>query len=226
MSTSVKENYLKALYFLDLEHRKINLTELSKRMNVSKPTANQMVQRLEEQGWVVYQKYKPVQLTHAGRKAAAMVIRKHRLTEMFLQEIMGFGWEEVHEIAEQMEHIDSAKLFARMDEMLEHPVMDPHGSPIPDHQGKVKPQPFLNLLNIMPGRKAYLRALTHSSTDLLYYLNQLNIGLGAVIKLIKIEPFDRSCLIQYDQNQPITVSRKVAESLLVEVIKEDEDANL
>ena len=123
MSSVAKENYLKALYFLDEGDSRINVTELSKKLGVSKPTVSSMIKSLEEQGWVVYQKYKPVQLTEKGRKAAAMVIRKHRLTEMFLHKIMEFGWEEVHEIAEEMEHIQSDKLFARMDEMLDSPTV-------------------------------------------------------------------------------------------------------
>lgn len=218
MPTTVKENYLKALYFLDQEDSRINVTELSKRLGVSKPTASNMIKSLEERGWVVHQKYRPVKLTEKGRKAAALVIRKHRLTEMFLHKIMGFGWEEVHEIAEQMEHIDSQKLFERMDEMLERPLIDPHGSPIPDENGNVVEQQFQNLINITPGQKGRFSALAKSSSELLRYLNQCNIELGSVIELIKVEPFDKSCSISCDGGSPILVSRKVAESLLLELV--------
>ncbi|MEM9823370.1 MAG: metal-dependent transcriptional regulator [Bacteroidota bacterium] len=215
MPTSVKENYLKALYFLDQEDHRINITDLSKKLGVSKPTASNMVKSLEEQGWVIYEKYKPVKLTEKGRKAAALVIRKHRLTEMFLAEVMGFGWEEVHEIAEQMEHIDSDPLFARMDEMLNHPTVDPHGSPIPDKDGVVVEQNLKLLSSFLPKQRGQLAALANSSKELLYHLNQCNIKLGSVIQLIQVEAFDESRLIQCDQQSPILISQKVAESLLL-----------
>ena len=217
MSTTVKENYLKAIYFLDREDRNISITELSNKLDVSKPTANNMVKSLQEMGWVVYQKYKPLQLTEKGRKAAAKIIRKHRLTEMFLYEIMGFGWEEVHEVAEQMEHIDSEKLFTRMDEMLNHPSFDPHGSPIPDKDGEVAKQQLSDLIHLKTGQTGKLMALSKSNAGLLNYLNQCNIRLGSQIELIKVEPFDQSCLIRVDDGPELMVSRKVAESLLLEI---------
>lgn len=218
MPTSTKENYLKALYFLNKEDHRINITELSKKLGVSKPTASHMVRSLEDQGWVQYQRYKPVTLTEKGRKAAALIVRKHRLTEMFLHKIMGFGWEEVHEVAEQMEHINSDRLFNRMDEMLDHPVFDPHGSPIPDTDGNVSEQHLQPLLSLSPGQKGQLSALTNSSNELLLYLNECQIELGTIIELIKVEPFDQSCLIRYDGHDPIMVSQKVGERLLVEIV--------
>lgn len=218
MLTAVKENYLKALYFLHQENTDINITELSKKIGVSKPTASNMVKRLQEKGWVDYQKYKPVKLTKKGRKAAALVIRKHRLTEMFLHKVMGFGWEEVHEIAEQMEHLDSKKLFDRMDEMLEHPSIDPHGSPIPDKSGHVATQQFHNLTKLRSAQKGRLSALTNSSSELLKYLNKCQIELGVVLELIRIEPFDNSCVVSVDGQPSIILSQKVAACLLVELV--------
>ena len=218
MPTPVKENYLKALYFLNEEHSDISITDLSRQLQVSKPTVSNMVKRLQEKGWVVYQKYKPLQLTEEGRQIAASVIRKHRLTEMFLYEVMGFGWEEVHEIAEQMEHIDSEKLFSRMDEMLNHPAFDPHGSPIPDENGQIARLKLPALISINPGEKGRLSALRNSSAELLHYLNQCRIELGVLIELVKVEAFDQSCQIRVSGKPPFTISRKVAENLLVEVI--------
>jgi len=218
MTSIVKENYLKALYFLNEKNSHINVTELSKNLSVSKPTASNMIKSLVEHGWVIHQKYKPIQLTEKGRKAAAKVIRKHRLTEMFLYKIMDFGWEEVHEIAEQIEHIDSEELFNRMDEMLNHPVTDPHGSPIPDKDGNVIKQQLQLLTTISQGEKGRLCALAKSSAELLQYLNQYNIELGTIIKLIRIESFDKSCFISCDEQPPIVISQKVGESLLVELV--------
>ena len=219
MPTTVKENYLKALFALEKEGGQISITELSSKLEVSKPTANNMVKSLQEQGWVVYQKYKPLQLTEQGRKAAAKVIRKHRLTEMFLYEIMGFGWEEVHEIAEQMEHIDSEKLFSRMDEMLNHPSFDPHGSPIPDKEGNLPEQPSLLLADIPNGQQVQVCALADSSTELLCYLDKLQIQLGTIIQVLERESFDNSLLVSWDEKTPIVISEKVGKSLLVRSIK-------
>ena len=218
MPSTARENYLKALYHLDRENDRISITELSNRLQVSKPTANNMVKSLQERGWVVYQKYKPLQLTESGRKAAIAIIRKHRLTEMFLYKVMGFGWEEVHEIAEQIEHIDSDKLFARMDEMLDYPSFDPHGSPIPDAQGEITRQQHQALIDIAPGSRARLIALGDSSRELLQYLNQRHIELGTLIELIEVEAFDQTCLIRVGEQSPFVVSRKVGERLLVEVV--------
>lgn len=216
MPTSVKENYLKALYFLEEQDSRVGVTELSKRLSVSKPTASNMVKRLEEGGYVQYEKYKPLQLTSKGRKAAALVIRKHRLTEMFLFKVMGFGWEEVHEIAEEIEHIDSALFFDRMDQMLDRPAFDPHGSPIPDAEGNVAKHQLKTLFDSEPGGTYKLVALAHSSKELLHYLNQVQVELGVQIELVNVEAFDQSCMIRVNERPAFPISRKVAESLLVD----------
>ena len=118
MPSHTIENYLKAMFFLADKHGEFSLTELSKRMGVSTPTANSMVKKLQKEGWIIYKKYQPLILTARGKKQAALILRKHRLTEMYLTEKMGFGWEEVHDIAEQVEHITSDKFFDRMDQLL------------------------------------------------------------------------------------------------------------
>lgn len=218
MPTAIKEDYLKAMYYLNKQNRQINLTDLSKQLGVSKPTANNMVKKLGEIGWVNYQKYKPVELTNKGQKTAALIIRKHRLTEMFLHKIMGFGWEEVHEIAEQIEHIHSDKFFERMNEMLDYPTADPHGSPIPNKEGEVSKQTYTKLVEIPVGTTVQLCALAESSAELLEYLNHLQIKLGTKIQVHKIEAFDQSMLISYDASKPILISQKVAKSLLVKLV--------
>jgi DtxR family Mn-dependent transcriptional regulator len=216
MPSQTKENYLKALYFLAQDGEEIALTHLSKQMQVSAPTVNSMVKKLQEKGWVIYEKYKPLQLTEEGRIAAALIIRKHRLTEMFLVEKMGFGWEEVHDIAEEMEHIDSEELFDRMDELLGYPSVDPHGSPIPDKDGNVDFKSYSKLSDIEAGSSVYLRALAHSPNDLLVYLNDKELELGSKIKVLKKEPFDGSITILYDENKETMLSNMVSEQLLVE----------
>ena len=136
--TLIEENYLKALFHLQDEKGEVGVNELSKALDVKMPTVNSMVKKLAEKSLLHYETYKPVKLTDKGKRVAASVISKHRLTEMYLVERMGFAWDEVHEIAEQMEHIDSPKFFQKMDELLGFPSFDPHGSPIPKEDGSIE----------------------------------------------------------------------------------------
>jgi len=149
---------------------------------------------------------------------AALVIRKHRLTEMFLVERMSFGWEEVHEIAEQIEHIKSEKFFDRMDVMLGHPSIDPHGSPIPNKEGAIIEKDYLRLSDAAKGKKYRLASLDQSSADFLLFLNRRDIQLGMQIELISIETFDGSIVVAYEKHPKETLSLTVCERLLVEEI--------
>ncbi len=219
MATNVKENYLKAIFYLDKEDPNISLSDLSKEMGVSIPTVNSMVKRLQEEKWVVYQKYKPLKLTAKGRKTAALIIRKHRLTEMFLEKFMGFGWEEVHDIAEEIEHVRIEKFFDRMDELLGFPAMDPHGSPIPDKDGNIKPRDFSVLSEIEAGKVVRICALKESSQEFLHYLNRQQIKLGTVLEILRIEEFDKSIQVQLkEQPNPMVLSADVSSRLLVDVL--------
>jgi DtxR family Mn-dependent transcriptional regulator len=215
MATITIENYLKALYNLNQESSAISLTDLSKEMTVSAPTVNNMIKKLQDKGWVAYQKYKPIKLTKEGAIQAAAIIRKHRLTEMFLVKIMGFGWEEVHDIAEQIEHIKSDDFFDRMDELLGFPKIDPHGSPIPDKNGKIIEQHYKTLAQIEPNVKVTIVALKNSSFELLDYLNNKKIKLGDTLQIISIEPFDKSCSILLEETVRMTMTQQVCSCLLV-----------
>ena len=195
MASQSEENYLKALFHLSNEKDEVNVSELSATLGVSKPSANSMVKNLQQQGFVNYQKYKPLTLTEEGRRAAALIVRKHRLTEMYLVEKMGFGWEEVHEIAEQVEHIDSPKFFQRMDEMLQHPTEDPHGSPIPDRDGKIKRHRYKVLSACKAGERVRLGALGASSKEFLNFLNNRDISLGMWMEVLSVEAFDGSMVL-------------------------------
>ncbi|MEN6453050.1 MAG: metal-dependent transcriptional regulator [Prolixibacteraceae bacterium] len=221
MTLKTKENYLKSMYVLEVEEGEISLSRLGKRMGVSLPTVNSMVKRLQDEGWVRYEKYKPLQLTTIGKKTAGLIIRKHRIVEMFLVKKLGFGWEEVHEIAEEMEHIHSDVLFERMDEMLGHPTMDPHGSPIPDKKsGLLMLQNKLKLSDVSIRCKVRLSGIIHTSTDFLLYLNKKDLQLGTEMEVIHIEPFDKSITISYNKCASLTLSKDVCERLYVEMIGE------
>lgn len=218
MASQTEENYLKALFNLANQDGEVNISELASQLQVSKPTVNSMIKTLQKNGWVDYQKYKPVTLTPEGQKTAALVIRQHRLTEMFLVNKMDFGWEEVHEIAEQVEHIHAPKLFERMDEMLGFPTIDPHGSPIPDKLGQIKEVNYQNLKDCKADQKVILAALTNSSTKFLEFLNSRNLSLGTQINILSKESYDQSMVVSYLGHTSETLSEKVCEKLLVRII--------
>ena len=218
MASQTEENYLKALYALSVGKIEVNLSELSAALKVSNPTVNSMVKNLKSQGFVRYEKYKPLSLTEKGRKAAALIVRKHRLTEMYLVEKMGFGWEEVHEIAEQLEHINSPIFFDRMDEIMDHPLVDPHGSPIPDKQGNISEAQYEPLSKFTSGRRVRLSALAHSSKEFLKFLNSRELSLGTEIEIKSIESYDGSMVLSYQNHASETFTQAVCESLLVERI--------
>ncbi|PKP40226.1 MAG: iron (metal) dependent repressor, dtxr family protein [Bacteroidetes bacterium HGW-Bacteroidetes-13] len=216
MASPTVENYLKALFLLSVEKGEVNITELSNLLQVKLPTANSMIKSLHEQGWVSYEKYKPLTLTPKGKKKAALIVRKHRLTEMYLVEKMGFGWEEVHEIAEQVEHIDSTIFFERMDELLGNPNVDPHGSPIPDKNGDMQQKVYDPLGVCLPGDTVKLVALVHSSSEFLKFLNRRELQLGAKLKIESIEDYDKSMVVSYENHSFETFSKDVCDALLVE----------
>jgi len=216
MPTQTKENYLKAIYFLQLKNQEVSITELGKVMDVSKPTVNNMIKKLTNIGWVKYIKYKPITLTSKGKKQAALIVRKHRLTEMFLEKIMGFGWEEVHSIAEEMEHLKTEKLFDRMDELLGYPTTDPHGSPIPNKDGLANREHYKIMSSYKVGDSLQLRAVGDSSVELLKFLNEKEIKLGTLFFIAKIESFDKMMIVDYGKYKRVAMSYEVCKRLLVE----------
>jgi len=215
MSSVIKENYLKALYFLSEKDGEVTLTDLGKVMNVSKPTVNGMVKKMQQNGWIKYTKYKPLKITKAGKKAAALVIRKHRLSELFLTQVMGFGWEEVHAIAEELEHIKSEAFFDRMNEILGYPTADPHGSPIPDKDGKVVKHNYKSISEYPVNTKVTFKAIRDSSNELLLFLNRKDLSLGSKIKIIEIEAYDKSMSIAYGKVKRLQLSQAISKQLLV-----------
>jgi DtxR family Mn-dependent transcriptional regulator len=210
------ENYLKALFTAADANGEVSTTVIAEQLRVSLPTVNAMVKRLHEMGYVEYEKYKPLRITAKCKTEAALIIRKHRLTEMFLVEKMGIGWEAVHEIAEQIEHINSPLFFERMDDLLGHPVIDPHGSPIPDKDGKIHTHSYKIMSECVAGETVELKALKTSSAPLLKYLNAKEIGLGTVFTIEAIEEFDQTIRVSYGNNKREVLSAQAVRELLVE----------
>ncbi|MCW3464528.1 metal-dependent transcriptional regulator [Chitinophaga nivalis] len=218
MYSKTEENYLKALFNLAGKNGEVNVNELGKKLNIKMPTVNSMVKKLAEKKLVHYESYKPVRLTEKGKKAAALIIRKHRLTEMYLVEKMGFGWEEVHEIAEQLEHIQSPELFEKMDELLGFPGVDPHGSPIPDKNGKITWPKSSRLSEVPAGTVVTLTAVADSSDEFLKFLNSRELKLGIKLTVTAIENFDGTMTVHYHQHKGVTLSRVVCDKLLVAAV--------
>jgi DtxR family Mn-dependent transcriptional regulator len=214
-ASPTEENYLKALFSLANEKNEVSVSDLSQALNVSNPTTNSMVKRLSEKEWVDYKKYRPIRITLKGMELAASIIRKHRLTEMYLVEKMGFGWEEVHEIAEQIEHIHSPGFFNRMDEILGSPITDPHGSPIPDKNGKIYEHNYSPLSSMREGQRVVIKGLNDSSKEFLEFLNSKEIELGSLIEIYKVENFDKTMEIGHSENKRIVLSAEATKRLLV-----------
>lgn len=214
VKSHTKENYLKALYHLTSGKGEVAVNELARTLDLKMPSVTSMMQKLADEKLIKYEKYKPVMLTEKGKREAGLIIRKHRLTEMFLVQVMDFGWEEVHDIAEQIEHIKSREFFEKMDEMLGFPSEDPHGSPIPDRQGRMEPVSRTPLSDVKAGRTVTLTGLAQSADDFLKFLNSKNIKLGAIIKVIRKEPFDGSMALLINKAE-VTLSEMVCRQLLV-----------
>lgn len=214
MNSLTEENYLKAFFHLLDTENQVTVNELSKFLQIKMPSVNSMMKKFADKNWVIYETYKPIKVTELGRKEAAIVVRKHRLTEMFLVEKMGFGWENVHEIAEQLEHVHSEDFFDKMDEILNFPKVDPHGEPIPDKDGIIITQNLKKLSECKVNDMVILTSVTISTDDFLNYLNQRNLALGAEILIKNIEKFDGSMQITF-ADRTETLSKMVCEKLLV-----------
>lgn len=213
-TSHIQENYLKALFHLTAEKKEVTVNELAKKMELKMPSVTSMMQKMADEKLIKYEKYKPIKLTEKGRKMAGLIIRKHRLTEMFLVNVMNFGWEEVHEIAEQIEHIKSPAFFNKMDEMLGSPAKDPHGSAIPDASGIISEEVHEPLSGAVVGDIVKIIGLAQSDNSFLRFLNVKKIRLGSVMKVLEKEEFDGSIVVEMNQKK-ITLSSKVADDLYI-----------
>lgn len=217
MLTRSEENYLKTIYHLSEETNKpVSTNAVADMLATKAASATDMIQKLAAKGFASYYKYKGVKLTSKGSKEALRVVRKHRLWEVFLVKKLHFKWDEVHEIAEQLEHIKSSQLIERLDEHLEYPKFDPHGDPIPNANGEVESIPTTTLNMLKPGDKCRVVCAKDSSSDLLTYLDKIDISLGAQLEVTDFHTFDGSFSIQVEGSNPVTLSSKVTENIIIE----------
>lgn len=214
MKTLTEENYLKAIFHLIKPDNTVTVTDLSKFLNIKMPSVNSMMKKFVEKEWIRYESYKPLEVTELGKKEAALIVRKHRLTEMFLVKKMNIGWENVHDIAEQLEHIHSDEFFEKMDEILNFPKVDPHGAPIPDKDGHIIKQDLKKLSACKVRENVVLMAVTLDTEDFLSYLNERKITLGTKLKVLKIENIDATMTVKNGERIEI-LSKIVCDKLLV-----------
>jgi DtxR family transcriptional regulator, Mn-dependent transcriptional regulator len=215
MMTHSEENYLKAIYHLTVQlEAEVPTNAIAEMMETKASSVTDMLKKLADKALINYIKYQGVSLTEKGRHAAKMIVRKHRLWEVFLVEKLSFTWDEVHDIAEQLEHIKSEQLINKLDDFLGNPTEDPHGDPIPDAQGKITKTEKLLLSELAESETAICVGVKDSSADFLQYLNKQKIALGAVIKVLGRENFDASLHLIINDT-PLTVSSKIAGNLYV-----------
>ncbi|WP_082923255.1 metal-dependent transcriptional regulator [Flavobacterium succinicans] len=216
--THSEENYLKAIYHLTVQlEAEVPTNAIAEMMETKASSVTDMLKKLADKALINYIKYQGVSLTDKGRHAAKMIVRKHRLWEVFLVEKLAFTWDEVHDIAEQLEHIKSEQLINKLDDFLGNPTEDPHGDPIPDAQGKIAKTEKLLLSELAESETAICVGVKDSSADFLQYLNKQKIALGAVIKVLGRENFDASLHLIINDT-PLTVSSKIAGNLYVKRI--------
>ena len=216
MFSQSEENYIKAIYHLEAEISKgISTNAIAKKLETKASSVTDMIKKLSEKEVVVYKKYQGVTLTEFGKKTAVSIIRKHRLWEVFLVDKLNFSWDEVHEVAEQLEHIKSPKLIDELDAFLGFPKRDPHGDPIPDKEGNLHTieKSLLSTLDI--NEEGVCVGVDDSSSEFLQFLDKQQIALGKKIKVINIEAFDGSLLIELDHKE-ISISHKIASNLYIQ----------
>jgi DtxR family Mn-dependent transcriptional regulator len=220
LPSSTVENYLKAIHLgasrLGEGHRLVPMGQLASALGVAPGTATTMVKTLAESGLVEYEPYAGVALTPAGERLAALVVRRHRLIELFLVRVLGFGWDEVHDEAELLEHVVSDRLIQRIDEMLGHPEADPHGDPIPDAQGAFRPQSGQTLLTCPLNTTVVVTRIIDQDRAFLRFIESYDLKPGQSILVEARDPASDSVRLRGKDHQSITIGARAASKLLVE----------
>lgn len=215
--TFTEENYIKAIYTIQhkSEGGEASVNDIAERMQTRPATVTDMCRKLSEKGLIHYEKYKKVRLTKSGTKVALSILRKHRLWETFLCNKLNFAWDEVHEVAEQLEHIHSQKLIDKLDEFLEYPEYDPHGDPIPKHNGELPLSKAVPLAMYDVNKPCVFVAVNDTSTAFLQQLKRLKLEIGAELKITERMPYDNSVIVTGKQTGKLQLSEKIAANILV-----------
>lgn len=216
MLTSTEENYLKAIFKIaEREKKAVSTNAIAKQIGTTAASVTDMLKKLSEKELIHYEKYKGVSLTLTGNKSATHLIRKHRLWEVFLVNKLRFAWHQVHDIAEELEHIDSDELIARLDAFLDYPKFDPHGDPIPNADGRFTLRNQISLSDLPLGQAGIVLGVKESDAEFLKYLTKLNIKLGSEIVITSITEYDRSMKIIIDNKHEEVITQKVSQSIFM-----------
>jgi DtxR family Mn-dependent transcriptional regulator len=215
MISLTEENYLKTIFHLSRETDQVSTNEIADILRTSAASVTEMIKRLSTKELVSYEKYHGVGLTKTGRSLALAIVRKHRLWETFLVKKLGLAWDEVHEIAEQLEHIQSPLLVEKLDAFLDHPELDPHGHPIPDKNGRLKEADEIPLSSVTEGNKTNVTSVRKSTPSFLQYLDKLGIHIGTPLLIEEKTPFDGSLSVVIGGKKRVTISHDVSKNILV-----------
>jgi DtxR family Mn-dependent transcriptional regulator len=211
------ENYLKNIYKIQSVEGKVSTSSLSEKLQISPASVSEMVKKLADEGSLTHTPYKGVELTESGKRAALKIVRKHRLWEMFLVEVLHFGWDEIDEEAEKLEHIMSGKMEDKIDEVLGFPSVDPHGDPIPTKGGTVKTVRSFALTDVEEGSTVRVVRVNDANAELLQYASSIGLSLNKKIALKQRMKFDNSLIIKIGSKE-MTISATLAENIFVESV--------
>jgi DtxR family Mn-dependent transcriptional regulator len=214
MNTLAEENYLKSIYHLSLNSINVSTSQIATLLNTRAASVTDMLKKLADKELINYTRYQGVNLTPTGENIAIHIIRKHRLWEYFLVEKLNFKWDEVHEMAEEMEHISSKELIDRLDKFMDYPKHDPHGDPIPDSDGHFKAHELKPTSSLNVNQKGIISGVRDHSTAFLQYLEKQQLTIGKKIKVTEINDYDHSMIVQVE-NKQTPISREVADNLLI-----------
>lgn len=214
--TLAEEDYLKAIYKIaERQGIPVNTSAIAEMMQTRPASVTDMLKKLAEKELIDYKRYHGVSLTKTGARWATQLIRKHRLWECFLVDKLGFNWDEVHEIAEQLEHIQSETLIDRLDDYLKNPKFDPHGDPIPDASGAYRMRYQILLSDLDLGKPAILVGVREHTSSFLQYLDQNGLALGISLEILEVLPYDGSLRLRLSTGEPVMISGQVARQLYV-----------
>jgi DtxR family Mn-dependent transcriptional regulator len=215
MNSQSEEDYLKALYHLEMDFDSVSTNSIAEYLDMKPSSVTDMLKKLAEKKFIHYQKYKGTSLTKKGKLIALSIIRKHRLWETFLVDKLGFGWDQVHIIAEQLEHIKSEELIENLDNFLGNPKYDPHGDPIPNKDGEIEKMNQKLLVELKASQKGIITGVKKGTASLLNYLDKEKVKLGDSIKVIEILEFDGTYIVEINKRK-LTFSEKICQNLLLE----------
>jgi len=218
MNSFTEENYLKSIYHLSVtDDESVSTNSIAAALNTKAASVTDMLKKLADKQLINYTKYQGVSLTEEGKTIAINIVRKHRLWEFFLVEKLKFKWDEVHELAEELEHIASIELVDRLDQFLDFPKYDPHGDPIPDNKGRIKSNELKPISLLTVNSNGIIMGVREHAPAFLQYLDKLQLTIGKKIVITDIISYDQSVVLSLKDHSSVTISREVAKNILVSI---------